>query len=651
MNQGKMESRRGNSGFNVRVPDRDYWKENISCQHACPVHTDARGYVRASAARDFERAYLSARGPNPLASICGRVCGAPCEKACRRGGVDESVSIRVLKRYVCELFGPETRSDGGRTLIDFLKEASQRLPGRECEGREEIFPLLRLIAKGRIEKVGWKSVGIIGAGPAGLAAAHDLALLGFSVTIYESESVLGGMLAVGIPEYRLPRDIFRAETDVIVAMGVKAITNCCVGKDISFSEIRKRHDAVIVAVGAKRSRKATFPGADADGVIGGVEFLRDVALGNEPQLGQRVVVVGGGDSAMDSARSALRVKAKEDDADQYFAVDTARTASLFGAREVNIVYRRSQTEMPAIETEIKEAEAEGIQFHLLTSPLRIEKDEQGKVKGMWCQKMKLGEMGTGGRRKPIPVEGSDHFFECDSIILAIGQTFDLSFIDPASDGLRMTDWGTLECYPQTGSTTASDIYVAGDLAHGAKLVIDAVASGKAVARTIYTRIVGKALTTEDVELHFPIDGYEREFDYEVQPRLAPRHVPHYKREARHDKTIEMGFSPEQAKIESGRCLDCGVNTIFDGSKCILCGGCVDVCPGLCLKLVPASELVGDDTLERLVNIMKENKGTEELTAIIKDEERCIRCGLCFLRCPVGAITMERFTFKEELEAV
>jgi len=639
--------------FSVRIPDIGYWKENIPCQYACPVHTDARGYVRAIAEGNFERAYLIARGPNPLASICGRVCGAPCETECRRRDIDEAVSIRVLKRYVCEQYGPEVRPDGGNTLVDFLKETARRHADRECEGREEILPLLQSIMQKRVrtEKTNGKSIGIIGAGPAGLAAAHDLALLGFAVTIYEMEPVLGGMLSVGIPEYRLPRDLIQAEADVVVAMGVQVVTDCCVGKDVSFDEIRKQHDSVIVAVGAKRSREATFPGADADGVLGGVEFLRDVSLGKEPALGRRILVVGGGDSAMDSARSALRVAAADDDADQYFAVDAARTASLFGGREVNIVYRRSRTEMPAIEMEIDEAEAEGIQLHLLTSPLRIEKDDQGRVKGMWCQKMELGEPDDSGRRKPVPIEGSDTFFECDNIIMAIGQVFDLSFIDPEKDGLKMTEWGTLECDAATGVTSAPDVYVAGDLAHGAKLVIDAVASGKAVARTIYEKIQGETLTTEDLELHFPADDGGREYDYEVQPRQTPCHVPHHQREARHDVPLELGFSDEQAAVESGRCLDCGINTIFDGEKCILCGGCADVCPELCLKLVSLDRLSGGQSpLDQVIDECTEDECVADCSAIIKDETRCIRCGACAVRCPVDAITMERFCFKEKLVA-
>ena len=240
--------------FEVNVPDLDYWKDQIKCQAACPVHTDARGYVRAIAAGDYERAYLIARGPNPLASICGRVCGAPCEADCRRGELDKPVSIRALKRFVCERYGPEARPEGGKGLIEFLKDAARRHADRPCEESEELLPLLQSLLKGDVPLAQGKSVGVIGSGPAGLGAVHDLALLGFEVTIYELEPVLAGMLAVGIPEYRLPRDLIRAEVAVIEELGVHTVTNCEVGKDVSFSELRQRHDAILVAVGAKRSR-------------------------------------------------------------------------------------------------------------------------------------------------------------------------------------------------------------------------------------------------------------------------------------------------------------------------------------------------------------------------------------------------------------
>ena len=333
--------------FQVTVPDLSYWKSQIKCQAACPVHTDARGYVRAIADGDFERAYLIARGPNPLASICGRVCGAPCEADCRRGEMDKPISIRALKRFVCEQFGPEGRDEGGTGLVAFLKEAAQKYAPRDCEDLEELLPLMQSLLKGDLAPVEGRSVGIIGSGPAGLGAAHDLALMGFKVTIYEVESVLAGMLAVGIPEYRLPRDLIRAEVDVIQALGVEAITNCEVGKDVTLAELRERHDAVVIAVGAKRSRPLPIPGADAEGVLGGVEFLRDVSLGNPPAMGPNVVVIGGGNVAYDVGRTVLR----------QISLDTARTAMReSGVGSVHLCSLESLDEMPADDIEIIEGD-------------------------------------------------------------------------------------------------------------------------------------------------------------------------------------------------------------------------------------------------------------------------------------------------------
>jgi NADPH-dependent glutamate synthase beta subunit-like oxidoreductase/ferredoxin len=635
------------------VPGLNYWRAQIKCQAACPVHTDARGYVRAIAAGQDEFAYLIARGPNPLASICGRVCGAPCESACRRCDLDQPIAIRALKRFVCDRFGPGTRAQGSPSLVEFLQSAARRLPARQCQEKEELLPLLQALTAGRVPPVAGTSVGVIGSGPAGLAAAHDLALLGFAVTVYEMEPVIGGMLAVGIPHYRLPRELIRAEVEAILAMGVKAVKQCCVGRDVSLAELRQRHQAVVIAVGAKCSRRTSYPGADAEGVYGGVEFLREVALGTSPRMGRRVMVVGGGDAAMDAARTALRVQSSDGEdsgeaGEQYLAMDAARSASRLGGREVHVVYRRSRAEMPAVESEIEEAHEEGIRFHLLANPVRIEKDERGAVRGMWCQKMQLGQPDTSGRREPVPIEGSEYFTECDNVVMAVGQTYDLAFVDPQRDGLALAKDGRIECDPATGSTSAADVYVAGDLAYGPKLLIHAVASGKAVARTIYQRFAGRTVEAADVELHFPIADYAREKDYEKGRRAQPLTVAVAERLKEPERPVEEGFAPEQARSEAGRCLDCGINTIFDGSRCLLCGGCVDVCPEVCLRIVTPEQLDGDADVCGTVDRLLEGFPAEQASAILKDERLCIRCGLCAERCPVGAITMERFMHEEQL---
>lgn len=639
--------------FRVEVPSAAYWRRQINCQHACPVSTDARGYVRAIAQGDFERAYLIARGPNPLASICGRVCGAPCEAACRRGALDAPIAIRALKRYLCERYGAEARAQGGRGLVEYLRHAAARWSGPQCREREELLPLLQSLAAGRIERAAGLSVGIVGSGPAGLAAAHDLALLGFAVTLYEMEPILGGMLAVGIPHYRLPRALIQAEIETIVELGVKAVTNCCVGRDVTLPELRARHDAVILAVGAKRSRRPDYPGSDAEGVLGGVEFLREAALGRPPVLGRRVVVIGGGDAAMDAARMALRVRGGEpDDAEQqgeqHLAMDAARTAWRLGGREVHVVYRRTRSEMPAVKSEVDEASEEGVEFHFLCNPVRIEKDPSGRVRGIHCQRMELGEPDASGRRRPVPLAGAELFIECDNVLLAVGQTFDLSFVDPQRDGLRLAEDGRIDCHPRRGTTAARDVFVAGDLAHGPKLLIHAVASGKAVARSVYEALTGRTITAEQMELHFPLPNYEREPGYENQPRLSPPTLPLGERFAAADRPVELGLSDLQARQEAGRCFDCAVNTIFNGERCVLCGGCVDVCPERCLRIVAAEALSGEAPEESVVAGCLAGFPAAAASAIIKDETLCIRCGLCAERCPTGAITMERFCFEESL---
>lgn len=624
--------------YRVRVPDQGYWREQIKCQAACPVHTDARGYVRAIADGDDERAYLIARGPNPLASICGRVCGAPCEAACRRGDYDQPIAIRALKRYVCERFGPEARTGGGQAMVQFLREAAMRGATHPCRSRDELLPLLQSLTKGDIQPVEGKSVGIIGSGPAGLAAAHDLALLGFDVTLYEMEPVLAGMLAVGVPPYRLPRSVIRAEVEVIEALGVKAVTNCCIGKDLAFTELRKRHDAVVIAVGAKRSRVLPVPGGDAQGVIGGVEFLRDVALGHPPALGRRVVVIGGGNVAYDVGRTVLR----------QISIDAARSAKrAVGVAEVHLCSLESLEEMPADDAEILEGDEEGIVRRNSLGPKEIVTDEHGRVKSVVFHRC-VRVFDEHRRFNPLYDESVVTEIPCENVLIAIGQSYDLKFIDAARDGVVLTDRGLIACDPETGRTSAPDVFVAGDVAYGTRLLIHAVASGKAVAREVYQAITGRRIEARDVELHFPLADYAREIGYEKRRRVQLPTTPPHERTAALDRPVELILDEARARCEAARCLNCGVNTIFDGTKCILCGGCVDVCPQLCLRIVHLAQIQKNRELESVLSAQLGNYPAEEASAILKDETVCIRCALCAERCPSGAITMEQFQFEERL---
>lgn len=624
-----------NPQYSVRIADQDYWREQIKCQYACPVHTDARGYVRAIATGDYERAYLIARGPNPLASLCGRICGAPCEAACRRGSIDQPISIRALKRFVCEQFGCESRADAGRELFPYLQGHSGE---RQCDDVDELRHLLAFLADAEFPKPQGERVAIIGSGPAGLAAGHDLALMGFRPTIFEMEPVPAGMLFTGVPGYRLPRDLIRAEVAVIQALGVEIRCNTQVGKDISFADLRRDFAAIIIACGAKRSRALPIPNADAIGVMGGVDFLRDVALGKKVELGQRVIVVGGGNVAYDVARTVLRQE-------EY---DVSRTAArMAGVREVHLVCLESLEEMPADTVEILEGQEEGVQRHNSWGPREVlvrEADGQKFVRGL--RMVRCAQVYDENRKfAPRFDQSVTREIEGDTILLLVGQAADLSFLDATRDGVQMRSPQQIVNDAATGATSAADVFVAGDIAYGPRLMIHAIASGKQAARSVYRHLRGREIAPEEVQFHFPLERYRRESRYEYRPRLPiPTRAP-AERLRDPNALVEIGYSPPQAQAEAGRCLDCGINTIFDGERCILCGGCVDVCPTVCLKLVSFDRVAPSPEVQ--VAVAESRLDATDLTVILKDEERCIRCGLCAERCPTTAITMEQFNFTKE----
>jgi NADPH-dependent glutamate synthase beta subunit-like oxidoreductase len=443
------------------------------------------------------------------------------------------------------------------------------------------------------------------------------------------------MLVTGIPQYRLPRDLVRSEVEVILEMGVKAVTNCRVGVDVTLSELREQHDAVILAVGAKRSRGLDIPGAASEGVLGGVEFLRDVSLGHPPALGRRVVVIGGGNVAYDVGRSVLR----------QIAMDAARTALRErGVSAVHLCSLESLEEMPADNVEIIEGDEEGIIRKNSVGPVEI-LTEDGRVTGVVFRKC-LRVFDENRRFSPIFDDTSRETIPCDNVLLSVGQAVDLSFVDGARDGLEMTPRGLLACDPESGRTSSSDVFVAGDLAYGPKLLIHAVASGKKVARAVYETLSGRSIGHRDVELHLSIPDYRREPDYEAKNRTPLHAIPVAERLVSHAAEVEEGYNEAEARREASRCLDCGVNTIFDGDKCVLCGGCVDVCPELCLRIVSVDRLIAGAGLDPVLDAQLDGTPAEEASAILKDETICIRCGLCAERCPTGAITMERFHFEE-----
>lgn len=619
--------------------DRQWLNTNFPCMMACPAHTNAGRYVSLIAEGRFEEAYRFARDPNPLSSICGRVCAHPCETACRRGEIDKPIQIRALKRFLTERYGPESRN-------------------------------FKPMETGQQPKLPYK-VAIVGAGPVGLSAAHDLALLGYSVTIFEAAAVAGGMLYLGIPEYRLPRSVVEAQVREILAMGdVTLKLNQRAGRDFAIQDLRSRgFDAVLIAVGAHRSRDLQIQGNDLDGVIKGIDFLLNVNLGYKFTIGKKVVVIGGGNVAMDVARSAAREVVRQHEAPPdtwarnvsavaaHEMVDVSLSALRLGASEVHIVCIERKDEMPAAMEEIVEAEEEGIIIHAGFGPNRI--------LGVNGKAISLETLTTErvfdeqGRFSPRFRPNSEALLDCDTVILAIGQSANLDFLEDS--GVAVSGRGLITVDTESLMTSQPGIFAGGDCVFGPRLIIDSVADGKRAAVGIDEFIRKQRHPEPLIEVEV-LSHHQMITNYMEIPRQAVPMLPLDRRTGMTE--VEVGFDESTAMAEAQRCLRCWINTIFegtevDGTECILCGGCVDVCPEQCLQLVPLEQF----EFPKPVVAHLEQSGSEyevELRGIapaelaqgvaigsvmIKDETRCIRCGLCALRCPVGEIRMEAFHFK------
>ena len=597
----------------------DWLRSNFPCRTACPVGTEAGRYVNLIAQGRYREAYRVAREPNPFASICGRICAAPCEDACRRGKLDAPVSIRALKRFVCERYGVESMIDIGR-IREIIGPA---LPRRE------------------------EKVAVVGGGPAGMSAAHDLALLGYRVTVFEAQSAPGGMLRLGIPEYRLPRELVRMEINVILSLGVDLRLNQRLGRDLSLRDLREGFNAVFLALGAHKSRDLRIEGVGLDGVLRGVDFLLNVNMGYKVDLGERVVVIGGGNVALDVARTVARQEPPVSltAARMVEALDVARTAVRFGAREVHVVCLESREEMPADPLEVEEAEKERIALHPRRGPARI-LGEGGRAIGLETLDV-ASVFDEAGRFNPKFMPGTERVLPADSIIMAIGQASDLSFLSP-EDGLTVTPRGTLQVDRETLATTAPGVYAGGDVAFGPRIAIEAVADGKRAARAIDAYLrggEGHRREVFQVTVHEAFT-YRQAEDFEKIPRQAVPSLPIDRRIG--VAQVELGYDDATAVREARRCLRCWINTVFEGtealgSECILCGGCVDVCPEGCIELVAGDRAVTEGAEEIL-------PGGTTVTLVVKDETACIRCGLCVRRCPVGCIAMEGFECAEAIAA-
>ncbi len=628
--------------YRVRVPDDEHWRSQIKCQSACPVHTDARGYIRAIAEGELERAYLIARGPNPLASICGRICGAPCELNCRRGSLDAPVSIRALKRYVSERWSNE----GVARELDTIQKLKDSIEDAVCAGEEEFGVLHSLFDGAGHQRVSGQRIAIIGSGPAGLAAAHDLSLSGFKPIIFEMERVAAGMLYLGVPEYRLPRKLIEAEVNLIESMGVEIRTGVAIGRDIALEELLGEYDAVVIAVGAKKSRHLPIEGAQGKGVFAGVGFLRSVALSEKIALGEDIVVIGGGNVAYDVSRTAIRHKRADDAAttqlDREVADDVSRMAlRQAGVKRVHLCCLESREEMLADEAEIRDGAEEGVFLHNALGPEEILLDDSGAVRAVRFKKV-VSVYDEEGRFAPTFDDHIKTELSADTVLVAIGQQCDFSFIDSEQDGVELTKLGAV-VLNEDQMSTRQGLFVAGDAAYGPKLMIDAIASGKRVARAVYKYVTGTPIEFDQTTAHTALPGYARRPRFESIPRqIVPVARPELRRSSVSIE-VEHCYESETALAEAERCLDCGVNTIFDSTKCILCGACADVCPEQCLKLVSLEYLAGDSRFEQL-RARGDAAYDGPISTIIKNDERCTRCALCAERCPVDAITMERFAF-------
>ncbi len=521
------------------------------CQAACPLHMDIREYVDLTAQGRIMEALQVIRGGNPFPSICAHVCTHPCEEACRRGQVDKPVAIRALKRFAVEF--------GGDRMIQ--SEAETTHPER---------------------------VAIVGSGPAGLACAYYLRKLGYPVTIFEAHSELGGMLRVGIPQYRLPRDVLETEVSRLTQAGVEIRTNTrVVSLDLLFE---MGYKSVFVTIGAHQGLRMGVEGEDSPGVLDGATFLREVNLGLKPSLGDRVAVVGGGNVAIDAARTALRL----------------------GASQVSILYRRSRAEMPADDLEVEQAVEEGAGIVFLVAPSKVRRKDGHLV--VTCVRMELGEPDASGRRRPAPVEGSEFAQEFDTLITAIGQAPET----PAGFGVRLGKGSTVQVDPVTLTTNRVGVFAGGDAVTGPATVVQALAAGRLAASRI----------DDYLQHRYPLDkvGIRESLEGDLLPatvevirktgRLEPCVLP-AERRTKDFSPIELVYDWESAISEARRCLRCGVGAeILFRDKCATCLMCLRVCPYHVPRL--------DDS------------GAIDIPA-----DQCQACGVCVVECPARAIALRR----------
>jgi formate dehydrogenase major subunit len=592
------------------------------CKLTCPAGVDVQGYVAMINKGMFREAIEIIKKTNPLPAICGRVCVRPCEVACRRNLVEGvGVGIDYLKRFASDI---DLNSDN------------------------KFVPELK-------EKTG-KRAAVIGAGPGGLTSAYYLALEGHEVEIFEASPAAGGMLRYGIPPYRLPNEIIDAEVKNITDLGPKLSFNTKLGENISYVELKKNFDSVILTIGSQSGTSIGCEGDDAENVLSGIDFLRNMEMtGNRYDFsGKTVAVIGGGNTAMDCCRTAMRC----------------------GAKKVYIIYRRTEKEMPANPIEIHESKLEGIEYLFLTAPSKVNKDEAGKLKSLSCVKMELGEPDASGRRRPVKVEGSEFEIELDVILAAIGQKTVVNFIDDINNNsdvkLQLTKWGDIAADKKTLQTSIKSMFAAGDGVTGPATLIEAIAQGRKAAKSAHSFMMGLPIEEEKFEFISRRDNFVKQEKedyadaYANQVREEMSTIDAGKRQNFNE--VELGYTAEQAFNETLRCLECGCTEYYtcdlkkyatnyraeqkkfawdfkkynvdfshpyieiDSNKCILCSRCVRIC-----KEVVDANAIG------LVNRGFETFVAPSMKTSLTETD-CESCGLCISTCPTAAIS-ENFDFK------
>lgn len=578
------------------------------CQLACPANTDCQGYVGLIANGKFDDALKLIKEKIALPASIGRVCPHPCEKACRRGKVEEPINIAQLKAFAADL---DLKGDA------YLPEIA--------------------------EETG-KKVAIVGGGPAGLTAAFYLRRMGHQVTVFDMMEKMGGMLRYGIPQYRLPKEVLDSEISVIEKTGVKLVNNVKFGKDITLDMLKSVNDAVILAPGAWKSTPMRVKGEDIKGVYGGIDFLRSVIKGEKVDIGERVAVCGGGNTAMDACRTAVRL----------------------GAKEVYVIYRRTQQEMPAEEIEIKESMEEGVIYKFLTNPVEIH-GENSRVSAMTLQLMELGEPDASGRRRPVAIEGKTEYLPVDSVIMAIGQKFDSTDFS----GIELTDRGTILADEDTFKTNIDGVFAIGDATNkGASIAIAAIGEADKCVKVVDAYLKGEEY---DIAEKYISKRDEDRIDLSgktPQPRTVAQVLDAQDRKNNFNE-VSLGLTQEEAQKEAQRCLECGCREYFkckllsvaqrydihperfagempqkytrddnafierNTAKCILCGLCVRSC----------KEVVNISAIGLLGRGFKSS--VAPAFALPLDQTKCTNCGLCVKLCPTGALT-EKSALKKQV---